>query len=150
VVSWCCFLSDSGGATFGTAAAVAVGGLIALIAAALILYGRGRGTMPNATAEVPVDADAATALRNMEHALLVLDESGEVTVDAESSSAWLNTRQTWRSSGERVTAEFDGRVIRVTSQSRHPVSVDYGKNRANVKTVIAALERVYGRSDLSG
>jgi hypothetical protein len=44
-----------------------------------------------------------------------------------------------------VTAESHGRVIRVTSQSRHPALVDYGRNRANVEAVIAALERIHGR-----
>jgi hypothetical protein len=103
--------------------------------------------MKTASAEVPVDTDTDTALRDMAHALLVLDENGEVTLDAGSRSAWLDTPWNWKSISERVTAEFDGRVIRVTSQSRHPYLVDHGKNKANVEAVIAALRHVHDHSD---
>ena len=132
----------------GTAIAVGVVGVIAMIGASLILYGHGRGTMPSAIAEVSVDTDPATALRNVAQALLVLDESGDVTLDAGSSSAWLDTRPSWKSGRQRVTAECDGQVVRVTSQSRPPATVDYGKNRANVEAVITALAHIRGRSDL--
>jgi hypothetical protein len=50
-----------------------------------------RGTMPTWSAEVAVDLDLDTALRDIAQALLVLDEKGEVTVDADARSAWLDT-----------------------------------------------------------
>jgi len=123
---------------FGLARVVAaIGSLLPL------LYHR--GAMKTASAEVSVDMDPDTALEDIAHALLILDENGRVTLDAGSSSAWLDTPWSWKSVGERVTAEFDGRVIRVTSQSRNPALVDYGKNEENVEAVIAALERIQGR-----
>ena len=105
-----------------------------------------RGTMPSATAELSVDMDRAKALREMADALLVLDEDGEVTLDANSNHAWLDTPPSWNSVGKRVTAEFDGHVIHVTSQSRRPFAKNLGQNQANVDAVIAVLERVHGRA----
>jgi hypothetical protein len=106
--------------------------------------------MRSASAEVSVEVVAQADLSEIAQALLVLDDDGEVTLDAPSGSAWLDTGWSWRSSGgERVTVEIDEHVIRVTSQSRNTAVVDYGKNQANVKAVIAALQRVPGRPDLS-
>ena len=82
----------------------------------------------------------------------MLDEQGEVTLDAdlEERLAGYGVELEIVEQQERVTIEIDERVIRVTSQSRSAAVVDYGKNQANVETVIAALVRLLGRSDLSG
>jgi hypothetical protein len=105
--------------------------------------------MRTASANLSVDLEPDEALEQIALTLLVLDEHGEVTMDANSGSAWMNTPWSWRSTGERVTLECEGRVIHVTSQSRNPALVDYGKNQANVDAVVTALKALSSRSDPS-
>jgi len=80
---------------------------------------------------VSVHGELASAFDEIARTLLVLDEDGEVSVEANARSAWMNTPWSWRSTGERVTLECEERVVRVDA-------------------VVTALEVVVARSHPSG
>ena len=65
---------------------------------------------------------------------LRVHEPGFRLIDQNSNGSRLKYGLTWRSYGEKITIEFFGGEIIITSRSRVPLQlVDWGKNEWNVK-----------------
>lgn len=124
-------------------------GIAFLLAAAspvsiiLALWGARSSARRTARDRIVLDADPEMAAEWTMEAFNWLAGDMEQEIYREELTAYVETPRTWKSMGERVSAtvrgEGTGSIVEVMSTSKWPQLVDYGKNRANVRSVILRL-----------